>query len=442
MASVSDFVSLTISSTSLTASRPGFGTPLIMTYHTRFTDKVRTYSSIAGMEADGFVAADPAHRMATACFAQNPRPQRVKVGRLLTAHQQILQATVQTAVVGDVYTMDVQAPGSTSRTTISYTVPAGSPTTTTIANAIAGLINAVSGITATNVGAIIDVRPSSNGDVVYWDNIRVEGSRTNAPLFADITAASTYVNDLGELALVDNDWYFLGLDINSHSVVDAVSAWMSTRKQLYLFANSDGVELTTSTLFNGLRTTSRRRTFAMWAEDLSQYPALALAGSVAPKDPGSITWKFQQLTGVTPVDLTTSEETELVSENANWYTEVASIPITLNGVMPSSEFADIIRGTDWTEANIQADVFQLLANADKIPFTDAGADQISATILGVLQTGVDRGLFEAGTPAVTATPVANISVTDRANRNFSGFEFSARFAGAAHTVTLTGTLVV
>ena len=78
MASLDDIVTLSITSNSTTVSRQGFGTPLILTYHTRFAERYKVYSSLLEMRSspDLFATTDDAYRMAAACFAQNPSKSR------------------------------------------------------------------------------------------------------------------------------------------------------------------------------------------------------------------------------------------------------------------------------------------------------------------------------------------------------------------------------
>ena len=88
--SLDTIVVVTISATTLTPSRTGFGTPLLAGFFATsvFPERVRTYSGTAGMLTDGFLANDPIVRAAGKIFAQSPHPTNVKIGRRANAPDQ------------------------------------------------------------------------------------------------------------------------------------------------------------------------------------------------------------------------------------------------------------------------------------------------------------------------------------------------------------------
>ena len=58
--SLTDIVDVTITAQTAAPSRVGFGVPLVMAYHTHFVERVRNYTGLAGMIADGFTATEDA----------------------------------------------------------------------------------------------------------------------------------------------------------------------------------------------------------------------------------------------------------------------------------------------------------------------------------------------------------------------------------------------
>ena len=87
-------VTVNITATGTSPSRKNFGTPLVLAYHTHFTDKVRIYTSLSGMITDGFSTTEPGYLLAQACFQQNPTVPESSVGRGTTAVQQTFTFTV------------------------------------------------------------------------------------------------------------------------------------------------------------------------------------------------------------------------------------------------------------------------------------------------------------------------------------------------------------
>lgn len=442
MASLGDIVQVTITANTRTPTRAGFGTPLVLTYHTRFVEKVRTYTDLDGMASDGFTTADAAYRMVQSIFSQDPRPERVKVGRLPAAHDHTQVLTVLTATEDDVLTFKVQAPGSTTDTEISYTILAAA-TTTSVATAVAALIDAISGVDAGSSGADITVTPTTSGGMVYIRDIRVNGEKAGAMSLEDTTADADYDDELTALRLVDDDWYFIALDVNSEANVDLVAAWTESRTKMFLAQTMDSGELDgTGTLLTGLSALAYDRTGVLFVEAIAEYGAAAWVGVVSPKDPGSITFKFKELKGVTPSSLTPTQEGFLEASNGNFYTTVAGLNITTEGYAVSGEYLDITHGTDWLKARIQERVFAILAAADKVPYSDASVDTIVGEILSVLELGADRNFLLRGTLTASGPLVANVATADRATRLLPDIKFGANYAGAVHKTRIAGTLSV
>jgi hypothetical protein len=104
---------------------------------------------------------------------------------------------------------------------------------------------------------------------------------------------------------------------------------------------------------------------------------------------------------------------------------------------------DITRFVDWLKSELQINIFGLLVNNPKVPFTDAGIDAVRSTILGVMQEGIDSGgLAESPKPIVSCPTAASVDSTNKAARNLPNVTFSATLAGAIHATTITGTLSV
>ena len=78
---IEQVVNVTVTRQTLFPSRAGFGILLLMAAHSRTANLTDLFTSVKGMEDAGFVAKDPAHRMATVAFSQNPKPKQVVVGK-------------------------------------------------------------------------------------------------------------------------------------------------------------------------------------------------------------------------------------------------------------------------------------------------------------------------------------------------------------------------
>ena len=78
--SLNDVTRVTISRETAMPTQIGFGTPLVMAYHTKFPERVREYESVDDMLDDGFTVNDPAVLAVQAIFSQSPRPASALVG--------------------------------------------------------------------------------------------------------------------------------------------------------------------------------------------------------------------------------------------------------------------------------------------------------------------------------------------------------------------------
>ena len=192
---------------------------------------------------------------------------------------------------------------------------------------------------------------------------------------------------------------------------------------------------------SGLTTTTDTTITEEQAGEAS-FPESAWQGGQLPKQPGSITWWGKTLIGITPDVLTTTAINNVKGKNGNVYETIAGVSMMHNGVVASGEYIDIIRGVDWIHARISENVFSLLANADKVPFTDAGVGSIMTEIRAVLDTAVENGILVKDTIIVSAPLVADVSTANKANRLLPDVTFSGTLAGAIHKVTINGKVSV
>jgi predicted heme/steroid binding protein len=91
---LSDIVSVSVVVSPVAAARSGFNLGLIVGNSAVIsaTERIRLYSDLNAMIADGFAANSPEYLAAQLYFAQNPRPQKVAVGRWDNANETAVQA--------------------------------------------------------------------------------------------------------------------------------------------------------------------------------------------------------------------------------------------------------------------------------------------------------------------------------------------------------------
>lgn len=440
--SLADIVSVTITAQTTTPSRLGFGVPLIARAHSVFASVVRYFANLTEMTDAGFSATDPAVLIATAIFSQNPKPNKVGVGKRSNAFSQSIEIEVLNTTEGYEYDFDIVV--GTTTTNVSYTNGAAE-TLTTIGTAIAALIDAISGVTAANVAGVITCDTDTDGDLVNYvgfdepDNFTLKDVTADPGLAADLTAIET----------VDPDgWYALLLDSNSHAEIDVAATWIEARTKIFLTNTTDSecVDIAETTdVMSGLQAAAYARTAIIYSQaELLSWSGAAWAGNRLPSDPGSSTWSYKTLRGVT-VDtaLTGGQASVIESKGGNHYTRVAGVNITRYGITASGEYIDITRFIDWLDARIKERIFGVLVNNEKIPYTDSGVDLMRAQVEAQLQQGITAGGLAADPkPTVTAPKVADIDTADKANRILPDIEFQATLAGAIHKLVISGVLSV
>lgn len=128
-----------ISRTSRTLTRAGFSTLLVLAYHALYSDRVKTYSDLTEMVADGFTPYDPAYQMVASAFAQEPSLTSVKVGRRALPFTQIVDVTPNSplsASAAETWTLKVDGLSAT------FTSDA-TPTLAEVCTGVAAAINAL-----------------------------------------------------------------------------------------------------------------------------------------------------------------------------------------------------------------------------------------------------------------------------------------------------------
>jgi len=466
--SLDTIISVQIDRTTTTPTQAGFGTPLIAGYFPTsiFPERVRSFTSLVDMAEVGFASTDPVYIAASDCWAQNPSPPVIKIGRRAGAPQQVITLTPEASpVTGDVYTLvvtgvDALALGSQTATTdsVDYTVIAAD-TPTDVCDGLRAALAALNGaagqdgdfadggtatltITASNTHATVD---GTLFGVVVSTNLTVTD---DTPVPAIPLSGAT--GDLTLIELYDPDWYGLCIDSNSELEIIQTADWISTTNKQFVCQTQDvGVaslsdsadDPTTGSVAAQLKGSTRERTMLFFHRNPKEYVCAAMLGRALPEDAGSITWAYKQLSSVTAQSLTTTELEYIEAKNANSVTTLAGVSITRFGTASSGEYMDVMRGTDWLAARIQERTYALLIQNDKVPYTDSGINAVKSEILAQLQAGVARDFLSPDPePTCTVPRASEVSAADKGSRTLNNVTFRATLAGAVHKVNIEGEL--
>ena len=432
MPNLSQIIDIEITRATRGITQVGFGTPMVLGLHTRFAERARTYSSVDEMVSDGFLTSDAEYKAVNAIFSQEITPEQVVVGRRTAMVAQVVTAT-PTVVNSVLYTLTINGVAH------SYTSD-GSATGPEIQ---AGLVAAV------NAGSEpVTASPGGGDTIVLTADVAgtsfVYASTSNLALVLT-TPNNGVIEDLTAVRALNDDWYMLVLTSRVKAdILNAASAIESLRKMfLACSEDSDVLAGTANNVADSLNDLSYERTAYLWSDDQENYPEAAWAGRCLPLDPGSETWKFKNLAGVAASELSTTQENFIFTEKGNTYETFAGVAITREGTVASGEFIDVIRFVDWLEARMQEDIYQVLINVPKIPYTDNGVAIIESLVRKRLLAGIRvGGLAEDPEFTISVPKVADVSPADKAARLLPDVEFQATLAGAIHKVQIRGRVVL
>jgi hypothetical protein len=434
--SVDNIVSVVIERGTKTVSRTGFGTPLILGSNCDSfgADKIRAYTSLDAVATD-FASTDAEYKAAQAIFSQTIRPSVIKIGAVGVAYKKKVQVSVADVQNSTVYSLSINDKEAT------FTSDADATDVEIIAGMEAAITALSEPVTLTNNSTTLDIEANVAG-IDFKITPKLDG-------LLNVVSTSTYTTDVSDalaaIRLEDDDFYFVLSTSRTKSDLKDIAAYVETTTKLFGYTTFDTDVTTTATddVVSELQTLNYDRTFGAYTVNSDNYLSEAIVGLMSPKDPGSATWKFKNLSGVVSDELNTTISNRIKNKSANVYTVVSSFAIFEEGVVASGEFIDIIRGTDWIQVNIQADVYTALVNNDKIDYTNAGIDTIKSPVVAVLNLAVTIGILTNDpSPTVTAPDVSAISSANKTARLLPDVEFTGTYAGAVHKVEIQGKLTI
>lgn len=435
--SLSEIVTTSIQAGTVSPARAGFGIPLFMGYHTAWTgSEVRSYTSFSGVAAD-FGSTTLPYLWAAAVFSQNPRPSKIKIGRLPapgTGHTVVLDFA-DMATGTNIAINVVEPDGTSNDLAITWT--------TDLATTLALLetaIEALGDLTATVVGSVVTVVGTGTlGRMWHWS------PETTGVHVRDTTADWDIDDALTAAAVIDGDFYVVCCDNNSPKNMDKVARWALANDRLAAFAPqyTKPAQFVTGEFSAGADYTAflanDAAVFDVTASPRTTFLEGGIFGRMLPLDPGSATYAYKSIEGVGADAWTSSQRSAIEAYHGNHYTTVAGVDVFRPGKTAGGEWIDVVIGLAWLEARLQEGLFAALVSNPKIPYTDAGLAILVGVVRGVLKTAEDRSILDAGW-TVTITAVADQETADRAARIVRGLEFSARLAGAVHQINLVGTV--
>lgn len=427
MTRLTDIIEIQISRETSAVAQTNFNVPMFVSAHTKFSERARSYSSLIAV-AEDFGPTDTAYVAAQRLFGQALKPSRITIGRRLVPSSTV---NVSTVAAGP-YTLTI------NDTPFTY-VASGSATATTIAAGLKTAYN-VTPITGVTLTDNLDGSLTVASAIGYSLDVSTNMSQANSP---SVESWSTAIN---EITLVDNTWYAVMIESHTEADILAVAAQIEGMKKVFATSSQDSTVKTTGTtdVFSKLKALAYQRTFGIYSATAdTEFPEAAWVGYQLQEQPGSNTWSYKALTGVTVSKLSDTEATNIKDKSGNTYESVGGQSVTVGGKMFGGEWIDVMVFVDWLEARMTERLWFRMANSKKIPYTAAGATIIESEIRAQLNDGIRvGGLSDSPTPVVRVPDVLSVSPNLRAQRIFEGITFEARLAGAIHFVKIKGTVTV
>lgn len=448
MAKIDRIVNVQIALNTTAIKEQSFSDLLIVGPHVLSTQR-----SLVITEADqlldlGMSALDPIYLAAQDVFAQIPTITRLFIGRqqvdsvgitVTQASESNYSATLGWRDVDGVLQ------------TATFTV-AGAPgdTAADIATDLAAAINGgAAPITAAAVGAVITL----TADVV--------GAPFSATLAGNMVMTQPATTELPGVALAaisaeTDDWYGVSLTARDAASILNAAEWVEANEKLLGVAvNAPAVLDPGSTTDIGYQLMQAQYFRTHWwyhGPIATEWLEAAIAAKSFTIYPGGETWALKRLAGITFDKLSEGQALAVFNKNGNTFEQFRNFAITQNGRVAAGEWIDVIRFRDWLVEQVKINVVSALINAaGKVPYTDPGIQVIVTALRQALDLGVARGgiappevdpddnrVIPSYTISFPAS--ANVSFNDKANRILNDVNFTARLAGAIHTVVIRGNL--
>lgn len=285
--------------------------------------------------------------------------------------------------------------------------------------------------------------PDSDIETIDWaaGTITLKAAPTGdvtVDSFSHLSSAASISTALDAIVADNPEFYLVITDcLNGNYLVEkAVSDWVELNDRFYVSRTN-----VTDPVYPVDISLNERTATGYYATD--EYIDAQIAALIAATVPGSATFKFKSLTGLTPSALTAAQLTNLNSNRIIAY-------IVKNGVAQTNEgytrllgstirFIDIVVGRDFMKAEIVTEISTLQVNTAKIPYDDTGIQQIASALTSALNTCHDNGIIASylnGDPQfrVNVPLLSSISPADRAVRKLTGLSADVVEAGAIETI--------
>lgn len=424
MIPVSKVVNVSIQASPTFPSAKGFG--LLCIFGSSLVlpsgDRIRFYNSLTEVGVDFGVQTEE-YLAAQVFFSQAPRPTQLAIARRFSAATpaELLGSTAldtniahYTAIANGSLSVNLNGGAVEALTAIDLS---GCANLNAVAAAVqTKLAIAVPNSTVTFDGKRFIVRSGTTGVASTITFPSAPGAGTdlstlmglNQSQGAKLTQGSnieTVTQTLDAVQSLNGSWYGFTLTKEAtEAELKLAAAWSEANVKVFGYTSSalnvlDGADATDIATY--MKTQLYSRTIGQW-DDTDAYAIVsALARAFTVNFNGvntTITLKFKQEPGISPVTITETQRLVLQSKNMNYYTYFGDSAMLAEGVVGSGRFFDEVHGLDWLQNAIETAVFgYLFTQTTKIPQTDKGMARILAQVEKACYQAVNNGLLAPGT---------------------------------------------
>lgn len=444
-----DIVSVQISLETAVVSQKGFGVPLFIGAHNRFSDRVRGYTSIKAV-AEDFEATDDEYLAAQAAFSQNPSPAVVKIGRRVATT--IL--TPENVADGTNYSISITV-NDGDNIIATYTAGAADDAET-VATSLVASINGNANVADHVAASVVGASESATVELVaktVSDYFYIAGEQN---LAITNTSTETAGDVLAAIRDDDDDFYFVTAHDHTEPFVLAMAAAVEAMSKIYFVSVAEEGAYSTlqdpaEDILGKLKDGNYFRTSGWYHHEAdTKFPEMAFVSVAAPATPGTKVWGNNRVAGfgvsrgTDGKSLSYTERNNLNERNANWLVSVAGNVVTRTGKVAANEWIDIIRDRDFYEARLTEAFQAKFISSPKVSFTQSGINELrsvfNSTSDRLVSTAGRPNVLEENNPYVGYFPDAvDVPVVDKQNRVLNA-TFTAYLAGAIQVMKLEGGL--
>ena len=416
-----------------TITQAGFGTVLVLGAAT-FAERIKFFGPDDDYETDSELSSALQDALSIA-FQQEPKPQRVAIGRRDSDAAQSIEFTVDSVAAGD-YTISIDG------TDYTHTA-AGGDTVAQVAAALQALVDADADVTATEDGVdTVTVTADTVGEGFGYESSAPDGaSITEVEAQANVSVAT----ELAAVAAADGDWFGICLETRDETDILRAGKWANANGRLFMgqMADADaGTSLDTDIASQLTTLGYKLAAFSYYSDDSVRFDVGYLAGFLAHSfDETAPTACYNTVVGV-PADVDdTTFQKNLEDKNANYYSTLKGSPSTFPGVTASGHDIEHVVTGEWTKARIDeliAQRFKEYADGGRrIQFNDLGFGVIEQAAYDVLQNAEGLGHYNDGTSEVDMPLRANVSDADVGN-GLLRWKWGSQYSGTVKETNITG----